>query len=111
LWRVSFELPLPAIERARVAGDSEQGLRHRRLLVIDDSATFREVVQRQAGHWGMHVHSAATLSEGLARLNNQQTIGEPVELLLLDAELPELAEADSHGRLREVLPGAVILLS
>lgn len=112
VWRVSFELTLPAIERKRESGEHEQTLRHRQLLIIDDSATFREVVQRQATHWGMHVHSAATLSEGLARLNNQHTIGEPVELLLLDAELPELDDVDSHSRLREAgLPRAVILLS
>ncbi|MET0377601.1 MAG: response regulator [Spongiibacteraceae bacterium] len=112
IWRVSFELSLAAIERMRDAGEPEQNLRHRQLLIIDDSATFREVVQRQASHWGMHVHGAATLSEGLARLNNQHTIGEPVELLLLDAELPELADIDSHSRLREAgLPRAVILLS
>lgn len=112
VWRVSFELSLPAIERTRDSGEHEQTLRHRQLLIIDDSATFREVVQRQAALWGMHVHSAATLSEGLARLNNQHTIGEPVELLLLDAELPELADIDSHSRLREAgLPRAVILLS
>src|SRR5690606_32202323 len=62
--------------------------------------------------WGMHVHSAATLSEGVARLNNQYTIGEPIELLLLDAELAELVDADGLDRLREaVLPQAVVLLS
>jgi CheY-like chemotaxis protein len=112
VWRARFTLPLPTIDRRHLGDASEQALRHRHLLVIDDSATFREVIQRRAEHWGMQTHSAGTLSEGLALLNNQRTIGEPIDALLLDAELPEFATPDSIARLRDAgLPRAVILLS
>lgn len=112
IWRASFTLPLPTIDRRHLGDASEQALRHRHLLIIDDSATFREVIQRRAEHWGMHVHSAGTLSEGLAHINNRRTIGEPIDALLLDAELPELATPDSIARLCDAgLPRVVILLS
>jgi CheY-like chemotaxis protein len=112
IWRASFTLPLPTVDRRHVSDAPEQALRHRHLLIVDDSTTFREVVQRRAEHWGMHVHSAGTLSEGLAHLNNQRTIGEPVDAMLLDAELPEFATPDGIARLRDAgLPRDVILLA
>ena len=111
-WRASFTLPLPAIERQPGSGGIDESLRHRRLLIIDDSETFCEVIQRRAEHWGMRVHSASTLSEGLARINNGRSIGEPIDAVLLDAELPEFADPDSLERLRSAdLPDVVILLA
>lgn len=110
-WRASVELPLPMLERTQTASQLEHNLRHRRVLIVDDSATFCAVIQRQLEHWGMHVHTAGTLSEGLARLNNQRTINQPIDVLLLDAELPELADDAVYARVQEASPTSVMLLT
>jgi two-component system, sensor histidine kinase RetS len=82
--------------------------------VLDDSPTFCEVLRRQAGHWGMAVHTATNASEGLARLRNQMTLGQPIDALLLDADMPELADGEWLQRLRteiNQLPVVILLAS
>ncbi len=108
-----FELPLPALDPVGLpdGGSGDSILRNCQLLVIDDNATFREMLRRQASHWGMAVHTAASVAEALAWLRTQATIGHRVDLILADAELPELAEDDWFGRLLEPnIPTPVLVL-
>jgi len=110
-----FELPLPATGPQLAApADQEPALRNKQLLVLDDNATFCEVLRRQAGHWGMAVHTATNASEALARLRNQVLLGQPVDALLLDADMQELADGNwlerLHGEI-EQLPVVILLAS
>lgn len=113
----AFELPLPmALPSAAgaSAGSQEPALRNKQLLVVDDNATFCEVLRRQAGHWGMAVHTATSASEGLARLRNQINLGQPMDALLLDADMQELIDGEWLERLRtelEQLPVVILLTS
>ena len=107
LW---FDLPLPVAARSAVALDQPSLLQNKQLLVIDDSPTFCEVLRRQTSHWGMTVHTAATTHEGLARLRTQLTLGDPIDVLLIDTDMPELQSGEWFERLREVQPQPLILL-
>jgi CheY-like chemotaxis protein len=108
-----FELPLPAAAAAAAPASQEPALRNKQLLVVDDSATFCEVLRRQAGHWGMVVHTAGSASEGLARLRNQITLGQPIDAVLVDADMQELEDGKWLERLRAEIsaPPALILLA
>lgn len=108
-----FELPLPAVDQGSLRPlDQEPALRNKQLLVLDDNATFCEVLRRQAGHWGMAVHTATNASEALARLRNQITLGQPIDALLLDADMQELVDGNWLERLHaeiDRLPVVILL--
>lgn len=107
LW---FELPLPFSVQNPMALEQNALLRNRQMLIIDDSPTFCDVLRRQATHWGMTVHVATSPSEGLARLRNEAALGNSIDALLIDADMPELTQSDWFQRLHDVQPDAIALL-
>jgi PAS domain S-box-containing protein len=58
----------------------------RRLLLVDDNPTNRQILTAQVQVWGMQVQPAAAPSEALALLRR----GETFDLVILDAHLPEM---------------------
>ena len=81
------ELPAEAAELpARVAVQSAMPqLAGKRLLVVDDNATNREIVSRHARSWGMEAVAIASPSEALARIEE----GEKFDVAVLDLVMPE----------------------
>jgi PAS domain S-box-containing protein len=71
--RVAEQGPLP-----RLAG--------KRILVVDDNATNREIVARHAESWGMEVVTIASPSEALARIEE----GDQFDAAVLDLMMPEM---------------------
>jgi signal transduction histidine kinase/DNA-binding response OmpR family regulator len=58
----------------------------KRLLVVDDNATNREIVARHARSWSMEVVAVASPSEALALIEE----GEKFDLAVLDLVMPEM---------------------
>ncbi|MFQ5569659.1 MAG: response regulator [Rhodothermales bacterium] len=56
----------------------------KRMLIVDPSATSRELLRRQAESWGMHATVTASGKEAVARLEQ----GEPVDVALVDGHVP-----------------------
>ncbi len=81
------ELPAEAAELpARVAVPSAMPqLAGKRLLVVDDNATNREIVSRHARSWGMEAVAIASPSDALARIEE----GEKFDVAVLDLVMPE----------------------
>ena len=75
--------PVPAPPHA--GGDKPQ-LRGKRLLVVDDNATNREIIVRQAESWGMLTEETGTPTEALDWLKR----GNPFDLAILDMQMPEM---------------------
>jgi CheY-like chemotaxis protein/signal transduction histidine kinase len=113
-WSACFLLPLPPTNRQNVVNAEQHlSLRAKQLLLVDDSATFCEVLQRQVSHWGVTVYTAGTASEGLARLRNQSMLGHPIDVLLLDADISEFSDGSWLQRLSEEIapqPLPVVLM-
>ena len=58
----------------------------KRMLVVDDNATNREIVTRHARSWGMEAVAIESPSEALARIEE----GERFDVAILDLVMPEL---------------------
>ena len=61
-----------------------------RVLIIDDNATNREILERQTASWKMYNESASSGLEGLERLRSAQQSGKPFDLAILDMQMPEM---------------------
>lgn len=77
--------------RGRAAEDSQVSVRAtvlkgKRLLVVDDNATNRRIVELQTEPWAVRVHSVASGPEALDALQQ----GEVFDLVLLDAQMPDM---------------------
>ena len=85
------------------AREGLQALRGKRILVVDDNATNREIVSRQARSWSMRPLAVEHPSEALALIE----AGERFDVAVLDMQMPEmdgLALAREIRRHRKDLP-------
>ena len=90
--------PRPAYARL---GQPE--LEGKRVLIVDDNATNREILSRQTASWGMRPEALETPAEALVRLRS----GEEYDVAVLDMQMPEMDGMMLAGeirRLRESLP-------
>ena len=65
-------------------------LEGRRVLVIDDNAVNREILTRLAARWKMVPEAAESGADGFAVLDRARDEGRPVEVVLLDMQMPDL---------------------
>jgi PAS domain S-box-containing protein len=82
----------------------------KRLLVVDDNATNREIVARHAASWGMESVAVETPSEALARIEQ----GEAFDVAVLDMMMPDmdgLALAQAIRRHRDERELPLVLLT
>jgi CheY-like chemotaxis protein len=61
-------------------------LRGRRLLVVDDNATNRRLIERQVEAWGMKARGTGSPIEALEWLRQ----GEPFDVAIVDMRMPEM---------------------
>jgi PAS domain S-box-containing protein len=67
---------------ARLAG--------RRVLVVDDNATNRQILRHQLGYWGLRVTAVESGPRGLALLQQAAASAVPYDLAILDMKMPEM---------------------
>ena len=67
---------------ARLAG--------RRVLVVDDNATNRQILRHQLGYWGLRVTAVESGPKGLALMQQAAAAGTPYDLAILDMKMPEM---------------------
>ena len=66
-------------------GQPQPALVGKRLLVVDDNATNRQILVRYAESWGMRARAAGSAAEALAWIRD----GEAFDLAVLDMQMPE----------------------
>ena len=82
-----FEVPCEAAARVGpVAAAPRAALEGRRLLVVDDNGTNREILTLQARRWGVQAKAAASGAEALAWID----AGEQFDAAVLDVQMPEM---------------------
>jgi signal transduction histidine kinase/DNA-binding response OmpR family regulator/HPt (histidine-containing phosphotransfer) domain-containing protein len=86
----TFHLEIVAREAAAPAGPDrlhrEPRISGKRLLVVDDNATNREILRRQGESWGMLVEALESPLDALARIRR----GHPFDAAVLDMQMPEI---------------------
>ena len=65
-------------------------LRGIRVLIVDDNATNREILQEQCGRWGMTSATAHDGREALTTLRASHAQGTPYDLVILDQHMPAM---------------------
>ena len=75
---------------ARLPSVPRSDLRGLRVLVVDDNATNREILQKQLYVWGVHCRGAGGGEEGLSVLREAATEGAPFDLAILDFNMPAI---------------------
>ncbi|MBI4719392.1 MAG: response regulator [Planctomycetes bacterium] len=80
-----------------VKAESPEVLRDLRVLVIDDNATNRRVLQSTLTAWGCRVAAAVSGVEGLEQLRLAKDQAAPYALVLLDIQMPDV-DGVSVGR-------------
>jgi signal transduction histidine kinase len=77
-------------EHAPAAEAAAPAFNGSRLLVVDDNATARALLERQLDQWRIPHDSAASGGEGLKRLRVAADRGTPYTLALVDLEMPSM---------------------
>ena len=83
-----FHIPFAIVSQERQADLAAVQLEGLRLLVVDDNATNRTILTRQATAWGIASDAAEDADEALAMLRTAAKAGRPYELALLDLMMP-----------------------
>lgn len=65
-------------------------LENLRVLIVDDNATNRQILQHYVSAWRMRPEQVSSAAEALAALRRAAAAGQPFELALIDAQMPEM---------------------
>ena len=106
-----FTVRLEALAGAADGGFAALG--QKRLLIVDDNASARSVFSAQAASWGLSPHEAASGAAALEVLRRSATEGNPFDVALVDARMPDLNGLELIGGVMEaghLLPTARVIL-
>ena len=82
--------------------DEVPQLTGKHLLIVDDNATNRLILTRQAQSWGMIPYAAASGPEALAQLQDADT---RFDLAILDMQMPDMDGLDLAAAIRQLPDG------
>jgi CheY-like chemotaxis protein len=83
-FRITLPVQAAEVPRSGLDPQSLPELAGKRVLVVDDNATNREIVARHVRSWGMEPVTLETPAEALARIDR----GEPFDVGVLDMMMP-----------------------
>jgi GAF domain-containing protein/CheY-like chemotaxis protein len=87
---------LPAARQREFAG-AQPGLQGKRMLVVDDNATNRRVLELQTSKWGMSSRATESPAEALHWIEQ----GEAFDLAIVDMHMPEMDGVTLAQKIRE----------
>jgi signal transduction histidine kinase/DNA-binding response OmpR family regulator/HPt (histidine-containing phosphotransfer) domain-containing protein len=62
----------------------------RRVLIVDDNATNRRILEHQAAGWGLVTSTASDGHDALRQLHEAYAAGRPFDVAILDMQMPEM---------------------
>jgi CheY-like chemotaxis protein len=78
-----------------------EALRDLRVLVVDDNATNRRILLDMLANWSLRPRAAAGVEEAVGMLRSAFREGRPFEVVLTDANMPDLDGFDLAERVRD----------
>ncbi|WP_108126420.1 7TM-DISM domain-containing protein [Saccharospirillum mangrovi] len=95
------DLPIPEVTDSDEANAQTSGdLADIRLMVVDDNLTCRKVIEHLGKSWGMDVLTVSNGQSALANLHNEYHKGTPIDVLVLDQNMPSMTGTELAERLR-----------
>ena len=87
-----FTVALPVGKPVETVAESAalQSLEGLSVLIVDDNATNRRILQELLSRWGMQPDLAESGAQGLEKMRRCAVAGKPFSLVLLDANMPEM---------------------
>lgn len=102
-----FSLQLDACE-ARTGAIPQISLNHKRVLIVDDSDTNREILRIQLKAWGAEVFESSGGEEAI-RLCTEKS-GDFFDAAILDMQMPHMDGAELGQKLGEVIPSTGLIM-
>ncbi|WP_420592249.1 7TM-DISM domain-containing protein [Bacterioplanoides sp.] len=84
---LTLYLPLES-DQQPVLQSHDDSLIGLRVLIVDDNASVRNVIEKQLRRQGMRAESTYSGKEALAMMRHQNSISEPYEVLIIDHDMP-----------------------
>ncbi len=84
---LALYLPLEA-DQSTEPQQHDDSLIGKRILIVDDNASVRNVIDKQVKRWGMRTDSTYSGKEALAMMRNQATLKEPFDYIIIDHDMP-----------------------
>jgi PAS domain S-box-containing protein len=109
-----FTAQLGLHDHAPPVGPRPKDLEGVPVLVVDDNATNRRILEEMLGNWHMRPTAVASGAAALAELGRAAAAGRPYPLVLLDALMPEMdgfALAEEIKRRPELAQTTLLMLS
>ncbi|MDQ2645826.1 MAG: response regulator [Myxococcota bacterium] len=97
--RFWFELPFGRIDSAQPPRVEHSEPQH--VLIVDDNATNRAILEELLDSWQVRHHSAAGGKEALEQLRTLKAAGDPCTLLILDMQMPGMSGVDVARAIRD----------
>ena len=94
-----IELELQPLEDEEAV--SQGALEGRRVLIVDDMAVNRTILQEQLSSWGVEVVSVPSAEAALAALEEARAADLSIDLAILDYQMPEMDGARLAARMTE----------
>jgi PAS domain S-box-containing protein len=105
------ELPLPAVDKARLPGVEPTDaaaelarLRDAHVLMVDDNEVNMMVAVAQLEHFGVRVGQAVDGREALDAVAAAEAAGDPYDLVMMDMQMPVLSGCEVTRELRRSHP-------
>jgi two-component system sensor histidine kinase/response regulator len=108
-----FSVPLENAEVMPKANPSDfEALHGVRVLVVDDNATNRRILQATLTHWQMQPTAVESGALALVEMKRAAEAQEPFRLVLLDVQMPDMDGFQVLERIRKtpLLDGAAIMM-
>ncbi|MEC8444439.1 MAG: response regulator [Pseudomonadota bacterium] len=97
---VTLFLPMDREDPGPNAGKADTSFTGLRVLVVDDNASLRSVIEKQLRRWGATAESTYSGKEALAILRTVQRAGNPYDMIFIDHDMPIMSGLQLAERIR-----------
>ena len=97
-----FTVPVTYSIQSQLTPNSDIGekLKGLNLLVVDDNASCRKIVEQQANSWAMNVVVTLSAKEALATLRSRATLDQHVDIAIIDNDMPEMSGLELAAKIK-----------